>query len=164
MLPLLGSSTGLVFDAFLPAVERAALQAKALAEPGAPSAAELAALQAQIRRARPAPRARPADVGGRCAVGAALGGGGELVGVITVVGTASSFPADPEGGAGRAVRTVAAEIQFADGRRGARWRGRRKCGNSEQTAQPIRAESGRCVGQLHVAVIRICCSEDIILS
>ncbi|WP_139214701.1 hypothetical protein [Pseudomonas linyingensis] len=76
LLPLLGLSIGLVFDAFLPAIESAALQAQALLEPGAPSAAELQALHAQIR-ARPAPRARVVDGGGERAVGTAVRGGRE---------------------------------------------------------------------------------------
>lgn len=110
VLPLLGSSTGLVFDAFLPEVESAALQAAALAEPGAPSTSELEALRAQIR-ARGLHHVHGLLMSGVNALSAPLfAAGDKLVGVITVVGTAPGFAADPEGPQAERLLAVAWEI------------------------------------------------------
>jgi DNA-binding IclR family transcriptional regulator len=110
VLPLLGSSTGLVFDTFLPAGETKALQTAALAEPGAPSAAELAELHAQIR-ARGLHHVHGLLMAGVNALSVPLfAAGGKVAGVITVVGTASSFPADPLGEQTERLLQVAREI------------------------------------------------------
>ncbi|MNZ61043.1 putative HTH-type transcriptional regulator RhmR [compost metagenome] len=110
VLPLLGSSTGLVFDSFLPAAETAALQAQALAEPGAPSAVELAELTAQIR-ARGLHHVHGLLMSGVNALSAPLFATGQkLVGVITVVGTAPGFAAEPQGAQAERLLAMAREI------------------------------------------------------
>lgn len=110
VLPLLGSSTGLVFNGFLPSLETAALQAQALAEPGAPSAAALAEQMRQIR-ARGMCSVHGLLMSGVNALSAPLFGAGEkLVGVITVVGTAPGFQADPQGPDAERLLQVTREI------------------------------------------------------
>ncbi|MNZ50370.1 hypothetical protein D3C78_681560 [compost metagenome] len=91
-------------------MESAGLQAQALAEPGAPSAAELEALRAQIR-ARGLHHVHGLLMSGVNALSAPLfAAGGKLVGVITVVGTAPGFAADPQGAQAERLLVVAREI------------------------------------------------------
>lgn len=94
VLPLLGSSTGLVFEAFLPAAETAALRAAELALPEAPEPAFLAQ-QAHAIRARGLHGVHGLLMPGVNALSAPLFAlGDRLAGVLTLVGTATAFPAE----------------------------------------------------------------------
>ncbi|MBM7062811.1 IclR family transcriptional regulator [Pseudomonas sp. UL073] len=110
VLPLLGSSTGLVFQACLGAAETAALRAVEQQAPGAPSVEQLQAQAAQLQRDG------VLDVHGLLlpgvnALSAPLFGiGGQLVGVLTVVGAASGFAAEPQGPAARQLQAAARAI------------------------------------------------------
>ncbi|WP_277053273.1 IclR family transcriptional regulator [Zestomonas thermotolerans] len=114
VLPLLGSSTGLVFNAFLPEAETAPLRAAEQGLPGAPGAAELESWMAAIRR-RGLQSVHGLLVPGVNALSAPLFSVGEqLAGVLTVVGPGSVFAADTEGEAAEqllaAARAISAKL------------------------------------------------------
>jgi len=113
VLPLLTSSTGLVFAAFLPEVETRDLIQSELEQPGAPDREALEQTLAQIRQ-----------TGLHSIHGLLMSGvnalsvpvfslGDRLEGVITMVGTPSSFDADPEGEQARTLTQMAESISFS---------------------------------------------------
>ena len=113
VLPLLTSSTGLVFSAFLPEVETRDLIEAELAQPGAPSREALEQTLGAIRQ-----------TGLHSIHGLLMSGvnalsvpvfslGHRLEGVITMVGTPSSFDADPEGRHAHTLMQVAESISFS---------------------------------------------------
>ncbi|NQD97075.1 IclR family transcriptional regulator, partial [Pseudomonas sp. CrR25] len=97
VLPLLGSSTGLVFNAFLAEAETAELRAE---EAGAANAEYWADLQQQMALIRKTglQHVHGLLMPGVNALSAPLfAAGDKLVGVITVVGAASAFRAEAQG-------------------------------------------------------------------
>ena len=110
VLPLLGSSTGLVFNTFLPDVETAALRAEELHRPDAPSVAELAEGARQLRETHIQP-VRGLLMAGVNALSAPLfGAGGRLAGVLTLVGAAPGFQAEVGGAAASRLHAAAQAI------------------------------------------------------
>lgn len=113
VLPLLTSSTGLVFSAFLPEIETRDLIEAELAQPGAPSRQALEQTLGAIRQ-----------TGLHSIHGLLMSGvnalsvpvfslGHRLEGVITMVGTPSSFDADPKGRHAHTLMQVAESISFS---------------------------------------------------
>ncbi|CAD5108442.1 IclR family transcriptional regulator [Zestomonas carbonaria] len=118
VLPLLGSSTGLVFNAYLAEGETAPLRAGEAGLPGVPDADELHRQMTEIRASglhhvhgllMPGVNALSAPV---------FAVGDQLAGVITVVGAASAFSADVHSeAAGRVLETAQAITARMAGRR-----------------------------------------------
>ncbi|MBU3059265.1 IclR family transcriptional regulator [Pseudomonas indica] len=101
VLPLLGSSTGLVFNAFLPDLETAPLREEELKAAGAPSPTTLQETVEAIRTTH-LQSVHGLLMAGVNALSAPLfAAGGRLVGVITVVGAEPGFKAEPDGVAAR---------------------------------------------------------------
>lgn len=110
VLPLLGSSTGLVFNAFLPDVETAALRRNEQRQPDAPSGAALED-GARLLRETHIQSVHGLLMAGVNALSAPLlGASGRLAGVLTVVGAAPGFMADVEGTAATRLRAAARTI------------------------------------------------------
>lgn len=110
VLPLLGSSTGLVFNAYLPDGETAPLRAQEAGMPGALDDDELHKQTAEIRETglhhvhgllMPGVNALSAPV---------FAVGEQLAGVVTVVGAASAFRAETQGRAAELLQEAAAAI------------------------------------------------------
>ncbi|WP_120995007.1 IclR family transcriptional regulator [Stutzerimonas urumqiensis] len=115
VLPLLGSSTGLVFNAFLPNAETAALREAERAQPGAPDEATLAAMTESLRRQH-IQHIHGLLMAGVNALSAPLfAAGGRLAGVLTVVGAEPGFTAAPDGEAARALLDTARQISLRMG-------------------------------------------------
>ncbi|MDV7212899.1 IclR family transcriptional regulator [Azotobacter beijerinckii] len=110
VLPLLGSSTGQVFQAFLPERETALLRQVELGETAAAQAEALAVQEAQIR-ASGLQHVHGLLMQGVNALSVPVfATGSRLAGVITVVGTAPGFQAEPEGPQARRLVQVAEAI------------------------------------------------------
>jgi len=118
VLPLLGSSTGLVFASYLPEAEFAPLRDEEAHLPGVPDAKALAAQVAEIRASglhhvhgllMPGVNALSAPV---------FAVGEQIAGVITVVGAASGFHAETSGRAAALLKQAAETItaRMAGGR------------------------------------------------
>lgn len=112
VLPLLTSSTGLVFHAYLSGTETAELVALQSSAASAPTAAELANTREQIR-----------ERGYHAVHGLLMSGvnafsvpvfsaGSRLEGVITMVGTEPGFDADPQGVKAQQLMDAAASISY----------------------------------------------------
>lgn len=110
VLPLLGSSTGLVFASYLPEAEFAPLRDEEAHLPGVPDAKALAAQVAEIRASglhhvhgllMPGVNALSAPV---------FAVGEQIAGVITVVGAASGFHAETSGRAAALLKQAAETI------------------------------------------------------
>ncbi len=110
VLPLLGSSTGLVFNAFLPDAETAALREEELRQPQAPSPASLDDSTRLLRETRLQPVHGLLMAGVNALSAPLLGVGGRLAGVLTVVGAAPGFTADTEGEAASRLKAAAQAI------------------------------------------------------
>ncbi|WP_144945098.1 IclR family transcriptional regulator [Pseudomonas oryzihabitans] len=110
VLPLLGSSTGLVFNTFLPDAETAALRAEELRQPAAPSAATLAEAARQLRETHIQPVHGLLMAGVNALSAPLLGAGGRLAGVLTVLGAAPGFLAEVESAAALHLRAAAQAI------------------------------------------------------
>ena len=117
VLPLLGSSTGLVFNTYLPEAETAFLRDEELALPGAPSAAELQEQMAQIRATGVHPVHGLLMPGVNALSAPLFATGNKLAGVITVVGAASVFRADTQGSAAERLQQAAEAISLRMGGR-----------------------------------------------
>ncbi|MCF7203620.1 IclR family transcriptional regulator [Pseudomonas oligotrophica] len=110
VLPLLGSSTGQVFAAYLPRAQTAALSEQESGRPGAPDSEHLQRVQSQIR-ANGIHAVQGLLMPGVNAVSVPLFGAGEqLTGVITMVGSAAVFDADPRGSAARSLQAAGQTI------------------------------------------------------
>lgn len=97
VLPLLGSSTGLVFNAFMPNTETAQLREAEMQLPSAPSSERLLATMSELQRTHIQP-VHGLLMAGVNALSAPLFGAQQgLMGVITVVGAEPGFMADPDG-------------------------------------------------------------------
>jgi DNA-binding IclR family transcriptional regulator len=110
VLPLLGSSTGLVFNAFLPDSETALLRKQALGQAGAMGQVELTSLMESIRTHR-IHSIHGLLMEGVNALSAPLfAAGNRLMGVITLVGAAQRFSAEPGGEAAQKLLETAEAI------------------------------------------------------
>ena len=117
VLPLLGSSTGLVFNTYLPEAETAFLRDEEMAQPGAPAVAELQEQMAQIRATGLHPVHGLLMPGVNALSAPLFATGSKLAGVITVVGAASVFSADTEGSAAERLHRAAEAISLRMGGR-----------------------------------------------
>jgi len=110
VLPLLGSSTGLVFNAFLPDAETAGLRDQELQAPRAPSSADLQAAMERLRQTH-VQSVQGLLMAGVNALSAPLFSGGQRIrGVITVVGTEPGFMAEPDGKAAQSLLQAARKV------------------------------------------------------
>ncbi|WP_263143643.1 IclR family transcriptional regulator [Pseudomonas sp. RIT-PI-AD] len=110
VLPLLNSSTGLVFNAFLPDSETEALRREEAGASDKQALLDLERISDRIRRSG-LQQARGMLMPGVNALSApVLTTGDRLAGVITVVGGASGFEADPDGEAAQVLLTTAREM------------------------------------------------------
>ncbi|WP_415844738.1 IclR family transcriptional regulator [Stutzerimonas zhaodongensis] len=110
VLPLLGSSTGLVFNAFMPNAETAQLRDEELKLPSAPSSDALLATMSELQRTH-IQAVHSLLMAGVNALSAPLFTGGQkLVGVITIVGAEPGFLADANGEAARRLLEIAHKI------------------------------------------------------
>ncbi|WP_371365283.1 IclR family transcriptional regulator [Pseudomonas sp. QL9] len=110
VLPLLGSSTGLVFNAYLPDGETTPLRAEEAGMPGALDDDELHKQTAEIR-ATGLHHVHGLLMPGVNALSAPVFAVGEqLAGVVTVVGAASAFRAETQGRAAELLKEAAAAI------------------------------------------------------
>lgn len=110
VLPLLGSSTGLVFNTFLSDAETAALREEELCQPDAPAAATLEETARQLRETLIQPVHGLLMAGVNALSAPLLGAGGRLAGVLTVVGSAPGFKAEAEGPAALSLHAAAQVI------------------------------------------------------
>ncbi|WP_434776504.1 IclR family transcriptional regulator [Pseudomonas oryzihabitans] len=110
VLPLLGSSTGLVFNAFLPDAETAALREEELRQQQAPSPTSLDDSTSRLRETRLQPVHGLLMAGVNALSAPLLGVGDRLAGVLTVVGAAPGFTADIEGEAASRLEAAAQAI------------------------------------------------------
>lgn len=114
VLPLLGSSTGLVFNAFLPNAETAELRDNELKRPGAPSAEALLETMRELQRTHIQPVHGLLMAGVNALSAPLFSHGQRLAGVITVVGTEPGFTAEPDGEAAKrlldASRAISARL------------------------------------------------------
>ncbi|MGK9063524.1 IclR family transcriptional regulator [Stutzerimonas chloritidismutans] len=101
VLPLLGSSTGLVFNAFLPNAETAELRDNELKRPGAPSAEALLETMRELQRTHIQPVHGLLMAGVNALSAPLFSHSQRLAGVITVVGTEPGFTAEPDGEAAK---------------------------------------------------------------
>jgi DNA-binding IclR family transcriptional regulator len=101
VLPLLGSSTGLVFNAFLPERETAALRTQALRQAGAPTQEMLADTMTSIRTHHIHSIHGLLMEGVNALSAPVFAVGDRLMGVLTIVGAAQSFSAEPDSPAAR---------------------------------------------------------------
>jgi DNA-binding IclR family transcriptional regulator len=97
VLPLLGSSTGLVFNAFLPNAETALLREEELKLPSSPSAATLAMAMSELQRTHIQPVHGLLMAGVNALSAPLFSSDRRLAGVITIVGAAPGFMAEADG-------------------------------------------------------------------
>lgn len=110
VLPLLGSSTGLVFNAFLADAEKADLRDRELSAPSAPSPNDLQAAMDRLRQTH-VQSVQGLLMPGVNALSVPLFSSGQrIMGVITVVGTAPGFMAEPDGEAAQSLLQIARKI------------------------------------------------------
>ena len=110
VLPLLGSSTGLVFNAFMPNAETAELREAEMKLPFAPSSEALLATMNELRRTH-VQHVHGLLMAGVNALSAPLFSHGQrLAGVITVVGAEPGFVVEPGGREAQRLLQVAGEI------------------------------------------------------
>lgn len=110
VLPLLGSSTGLVFNAFLPNAETAQLRDEELKLPNAPSSDDLLAAMRELQRSH-IQAVHGLLMAGVNALSAPLFSGGQkLAGVITMVGAEPGFMAETDGEAAQRLLDTARAI------------------------------------------------------
>ncbi|MDT3721696.1 IclR family transcriptional regulator [Pseudomonas oryzihabitans] len=110
VLPLLGSSTGLVFNTFLPDADTRALRQEALRLPTAPTAEDLQTQVARLREIGIQPIQGLLMAGVNALSAPLFGVGGRLAGVLTMVGAAPGFTADLDGTAASHLRHAARTI------------------------------------------------------
>lgn len=110
VLPLLGSSTGLVFNALLPDGETSALREAALRATGAPTQRELDEVARRLRETGIQPVHGLLMAGVNALSAPLLGVSGRLSGVLTVVGAAPGFAAEIDSEAARRLKAVAQGI------------------------------------------------------
>lgn len=110
VLPLLGSSTGMVFNAFLPEMETAPLREEELHLPAAPSRADLAAAMSELQRSHIQPVHGLLMAGVNALSAPLFGADRRLAGVITLVGAAPGFMAEPDGVAAQRLLATARAI------------------------------------------------------
>ncbi len=110
VLPLLGSSTGLVFNAFMPDAETAQLREDELKRPSAPSTDALLAAMSELQRTQ-VQAVHGLLMAGVNALSAPLfSGGNKLAGVITIVGAEPGFMADANGEAAKRLLDLARKL------------------------------------------------------
>ncbi|MCQ4260031.1 IclR family transcriptional regulator [Stutzerimonas stutzeri] len=110
VLPLLGSSTGLVFNAFMPNAETAQLREDELKLPSAPSSDALLAMMNKLQRTH-VQSVHGLLMAGVNALSAPLfSGGHKLAGVITIVGAEPGFMAEANGNAAKRLLETARKI------------------------------------------------------
>ena len=110
VLPLLGSSTGLIFSAYLPEAETAPLYAEEMARPGAPSKKAVQETLKALRQTGLQPVHGLLMEGVNALSAPLFAAGDRLAGVLTIVGAAPGFAAEPDGEAARALRQTAQAI------------------------------------------------------
>lgn len=115
VLPLLSSSTGLVFNAFMPNAETAQLREEELQQPSAPSSAALAAAMKELQRIHIQPVHGLLMAGVNALSAPLFSGDQRLAGVITVVGTEPGFMAEADGEAAQRLLEVARKISVRMG-------------------------------------------------
>ncbi|MFV0456527.1 MAG: IclR family transcriptional regulator [Pseudomonas sp.] len=117
VLPLLGSSTGLVFNAFLADAETADLRNLELQTPSAPSSRDLQAAMERLRQTQ-LQSVRGLLMAGVNALSAPLFSGDQrIAGVVTVVGTEPGFMAEPDGKAAQTLLRITRRISERMGAR-----------------------------------------------
>jgi len=117
VLPLLGSSTGLVFNAFLADAETADLRDLELQTPSAPSPRDLQAAMERLRQTQ-VQSVQGLLMAGVNALSAPLFSGGQrIAGVVTVVGTEPGFMAEPDGKAAQTLLRITRRISTRMGAR-----------------------------------------------
>lgn len=110
VLPLLGSSTGLVFNAFMPEAETVELREEEMKLPSAPSSDALLAAMAEVQRTH-VQAVHGLLMAGVNALSAPLfSNGDKLAGVITIVGGEPGFMAEPNGKAAKRLLETARTI------------------------------------------------------
>lgn len=97
VLPLLGSSTGLVFNAFLADAETAELRDQEMQSPCAPFPADLQVMMARLQQTHVQPVHGLLMAGVNALSAPLFNGAQQLAGVITIVGTEPGFMAEPDG-------------------------------------------------------------------
>ncbi|MEH3024106.1 MAG: IclR family transcriptional regulator [Pseudomonas oryzihabitans] len=110
VLPLLGSSTGLVFNTFLPDADTRALRQEALRLPVAPTREDLQKQADRLRETGIQPVQGLLMAGVNALSAPLFGVAGRLAGVLTVVGAAPDFSADPDGAVAEHLRHAARGI------------------------------------------------------
>lgn len=119
VLPLLRSSTGLVFNAFMPNTETALLREEELKLPSSPSSTALAAAMSELQRTYIQPVHGLLMAGVNALSAPLFSADRRLAGVITIVGAAPGFMAEADGEAAQrllaAANTISARMgaQFA---------------------------------------------------
>ena len=110
VLPLLGSSTGLVFNAFLPNAETALLREQEMSQPSAPSSSEITSAMDRLQRTH-VQAVHGLLMAGVNALSAPLFGAQQrLAGVITIVGAEPGFTAAPDGSQAQRLLEIARNI------------------------------------------------------
>lgn len=99
VLPLLGSSTGLVFNTFLADAETGDLRRQELQAPSAPSLAEVQSMAERLRKTHIQPVHGLLMAGVNALSAPLFNGTRQLAGVVTIVGTEPGFMAEPDGAA-----------------------------------------------------------------
>ena len=110
VLPLLSSSTGLVFNAFLADAETAALRVEELQTEAAPSADELQSMMEHLRRTHIQPVHGLLMAGVNALSAPLFNGNRKLAGVVTIVGTERGFVAEPDGAAAQRLLQLSRRI------------------------------------------------------
>jgi DNA-binding IclR family transcriptional regulator len=110
VLPLLGSSTGLVFNAFLPEAETSPMRQQEAGQASAESRGDLHKQMEQIRRTGLHPVHGLLMPGVNALSAPVFAAGYKLAGVITVVGAATAFTADAQGAAAESLMQAARAI------------------------------------------------------
>lgn len=110
VLPLLGSSTGLVFNAFMPDAETATLREAELQLPTAPSQAALQVTMATLQRTHIQPVHGLLMAGVNALSAPLFSAGQRLAGVITIVGAEPGFTAETDGVASQRLLELTREI------------------------------------------------------
>ncbi|OCX20243.1 IclR family transcriptional regulator [Stutzerimonas xanthomarina] len=117
VLPLLGSSTGLVFNAFLADAETADLRDLELQTSSAISPRDLQATMERLRQTQ-VQSVQGLLMAGVNALSAPLFSGGQrIAGVVTVVGTEPGFMAEPDGKAAQTLLRITRRISTRMGAR-----------------------------------------------